>query len=46
MKQQTQISAFGVQPAVERRANVWHGIIQPNFLKQPVWLVLAIIGTT
>ena len=33
-----------LQPAVERLADVWHEVIQPYFLKQPVWLVLGIIG--
>jgi hypothetical protein len=33
-----------LQPAVERLADAWHGVIQPYFLKQPAWLVLAIIG--
>ena len=33
-----------LQPAVERLADVWHGIVHPYFLKQPVWFVPAMIG--
>lgn len=33
-----------LQPAIERLGDVWRGDIQPYFLKQPVWLVLAIVG--
>ena len=33
-----------LQPVIERLGDVWHGDIQPYFLKQPVWLVLAIVG--
>jgi hypothetical protein len=33
-----------LQPAIEQLADVWYEVIQPYFLKQPVWLVLAIIG--
>jgi hypothetical protein len=29
---------------LERLTDAWHEIIQPYFLKQPVWLVLAIVG--
>jgi hypothetical protein len=34
------------QPAVERHLSpwLWQGVIQPYFLEQPIWLVLAIIG--
>jgi hypothetical protein len=31
-------------PVLERLADAWHEIIQPYFLRQPVWLVLAIVG--
>jgi hypothetical protein len=37
-------SGLGLQSAIDRLADVWHEVIQPYFLKQPVWLVLAIIG--
>jgi hypothetical protein len=33
-----------LQPIVERLAQVWYEMIQPYFLKQPVSLVLGIIG--
>src|SRR6516164_1101446 len=33
-----------VHPAVERLAEVWDGEIQPYIFKQPVWLVLGILG--
>jgi len=33
-----------VHPAVERLAAVWDGEIQPYIFKQPVWLVLGILG--
>jgi hypothetical protein len=33
-----------LQPTIEQLAAVWHEVFQPYFLKQPVWLVLAIIG--
>ena len=33
-----------LQPAVERLALLWCDVLQPYFLKQPVWLALAIIG--
>jgi hypothetical protein len=33
-----------LQWAVERLADVWHEVVQPYFLKQPVWLALAVIG--
>ena len=33
-----------LQLVIERLGDVWHGDIQPYFLKQPVWLVLAIVG--
>jgi hypothetical protein len=35
-----------LQPAVERLALVWCDVLQPYFLKQPVWLVLGIVGAT
>src|SRR5262249_50003456 len=31
-------------PAGERLAEVWYGQIQPYIFKQPVWLVLGILG--
>jgi hypothetical protein len=31
-------------PTLQRLAQVWYEMIQPYFLKQPVWLVLGIIG--
>jgi hypothetical protein len=33
-----------LHPAVERLAEVWDGEIQPYIFKQPVWLVLGILG--
>jgi hypothetical protein len=33
-----------LQSTVERLADVWHEVVQPYFLKQPVWLALAVIG--
>src|SRR5258708_38510427 len=33
-----------LQPVIERLGDVWYGDVQPYFLKQPVWLVLAIVG--
>ena len=33
-----------LQPVIEWLGDVWHGDIQPYLLKQPVWLVLAIVG--
>ncbi len=41
-----QNSLTSLQPEVERRVGtwVWHGLVQPYFLDQPVSLVLAIIG--
>jgi hypothetical protein len=33
-----------LQSAVERLADIWHGVIQPYFLKQPIWIAFAIIG--
>ena len=33
-----------LQPVIDRLGDIWHGDIQPYFLKQPVWLVLAIVG--
>jgi hypothetical protein len=40
----SQSSLVALRPAVEQLAAVWHEVLQPYFLKQPVWLVLAIIG--
>jgi hypothetical protein len=41
-----QSSLSALQPTVERMAGpwTWHGVIEPYFLKQPVSLVLAIVG--
>lgn len=41
-----QSSLAALQPAVERLAGtwVWNGVVQPYFLKQPISLVLAILG--
>jgi hypothetical protein len=39
-----QSSLVALQPTIEQLAAVWHEVLQPYFLKQPVWLVLAIIG--
>jgi hypothetical protein len=41
-----QSSLAALQPIVERLAGpwVWQGVIQPYFLKQPVSLVLVIVG--
>jgi hypothetical protein len=41
-----QDSLTALQPMVEGLAGawVWNGVIQPYFLKQPVSLVLAIVG--
>ena len=41
-----QSSLSSLQPTVERLAGpwAWQGAIQPYFLDQPIWLVLAIIG--
>jgi glucose uptake protein GlcU len=41
-----QSSLTALQPAVEGLAGawVWNGVIQPYFLKQPISLVLAIVG--
>ena len=41
-----QSSLAALEPAVEKLAGawVWTGVIQPYFLKQPVSLVLAIVG--
>jgi hypothetical protein len=41
-----QSSLAALQPTVERLAGgwFWQGVIQPYFLKQPISLVLAIIG--
>jgi hypothetical protein len=41
-----QSSLSALQPTVERMAGplAWHGVIEPYFLKQPVSLVLAIVG--
>src|SRR5215468_5487884 len=41
-----QSSLTALQPTVERLAGTWtwDGIIQPYFLKQPVSLVLAVVG--
>ena len=33
-----------LQPAVERLALLWCDVLEPCFLKQPVWLVLGIVG--
>ena len=33
-----------LQPVIERLGDVWYGDVQPYLLKQPVWLVLAIVG--
>jgi len=33
-----------LQPVIQRLGDVWHGDIQPYFLNQPVWLMLAIVG--
>ena len=33
-----------LQSTVERLTDVWHEVVQPYFLKQPVWLALAVIG--
>jgi hypothetical protein len=33
-----------LQPVIERLGDAWHGDLQPYLLKQPVWLVLAIVG--
>jgi hypothetical protein len=35
-----------LQPIVERLAQLWHELIRPYFLQQPVWLVLGIAGAT
>jgi hypothetical protein len=40
----TQSWFMALQSAIERLAGVWHEAIQPYLLKQPAWLVLAIIG--
>jgi hypothetical protein len=41
-----QSSLAALQPTIERLAGTWgwQGVIQPYFLKQPVSLVLAIVG--
>ena len=41
-----QSSLSALQPMVERMAGpwAWNGVIEPYFLKQPVSLVLAIVG--
>ncbi|HEY7666274.1 MAG TPA: hypothetical protein VH934_24410 [Xanthobacteraceae bacterium] len=41
-----QSSLAALQPAVERAAGswVWNGVVEPYFLKQPISLVLAILG--
>jgi len=41
-----QSSLAALQPMVDRVAGgwVWQGVIQPYFLKQPISLVLAIVG--
>jgi hypothetical protein len=41
-----QSSLAALEPAVEKLAGpwVWTGVIQPYFLKQPVSLVLVIVG--
>jgi hypothetical protein len=41
-----QSSLAALQPMVERLGGpwVWQGVIQPYFLKQPVSLVLVIVG--
>lgn len=41
-----QDSLISLQPAVEQRVGAWswQSIIQPYFLEQPAWLVLAIVG--
>src|SRR5262245_18906591 len=41
-----QSSLAALQPTVERLAGawVWQGVVEPYFLKQPVSLVLAIVG--
>jgi hypothetical protein len=41
-----QSSLSALQPTVERMAGpwAWHGVVEPYFLKQPVSLVLAIVG--
>jgi len=33
-----------LQPVIERLGDGWHEDVQPYLLKQPVWLVLAIVG--
>jgi len=35
-----------LQPTVERLGGIWawQDVVQPYFLDQPVWLVLAIVG--
>ena len=33
-----------LQPVVERLALLWCDVLRPYFLKQPVWLVLGIVG--
>jgi hypothetical protein len=33
-----------LESAIEHLADVWHEVVQPYFLKQPVWLALAVIG--
>lgn len=33
-----------LQLAVERLSQLWHEMIEPYFLQQPVWLVLGIAG--
>jgi hypothetical protein len=35
-----------LQPIVGRLAQLWHELIQPYFLQQPVWLVLGVAGAT
>jgi hypothetical protein len=39
-----QSARAALQSAIERLADVWHEVVQPYFLKQPVWLALAVIG--
>jgi len=41
-----QSSLSSLQPTVERLGGIWawQDVVQPYFLDQPVWLVLAIVG--
>ncbi len=41
-----QNSLLLLQPAIERHVSVWlwQAVLQPYFLEQPAWLILAILG--